>query len=179
MASDRSNDSLPHESNDVVITPVAVRVPLGRILLVRRNLEYCAVKFTRFWTGKTAEDLFAAYESYHQGDKTGNFLNKNVQVRRDELSFPKPRGIGRLAFSFGNKDVRCGSIRLFWFGQGWVYFYGSNQKEGDYGIELAPSKWTDIGEVNVVDAHLKWYRYDAKRQEVRIPVDRLLDEDGK
>ena len=175
LASDKGDQSKSSTPNEVVITPVAVKIPLGKILLVRKTSEYCAVKFTKFWTGKTEFDWYASYESYYQGDKTGDFSNKNVLFIKDELSFPKPRGIGRLAFSFGNKNVRCGPIKLFWFGQGWVCVYSSGEKQGDYGIELAPTKWADISQVNVFDQRLKWYRYDPKREDINIPVDQLWE----
>ncbi len=169
---------VPPGPNDVVIGPNAVRVPLGRISLVRKNKEYCAVKFTGFWTGKTEEDWYATYESYYQGDKTGDFSNRNVQFRKEKLSSPQPRGIGRFAFSFGNRDVLCGSVKLEWTGKGWLYFYGSNQKEGDYGVELAPTKWTDISQVNIRDPRLRWYRYDQERKRVNIPIDQLWEDKG-
>jgi len=171
--SDKRDHATSVVASDVTITPVAVKMPLGRILLVRKDGEYCAIKFTEFWTGRTESDWYANYESYFKEDKTGDFSDKNVQVRKEKLSFPKPRGIGRLALSFGNKDVRCGPIELFWYGQGWVYFYSSSQKEGDYGIELAPTKWTNISEVNVFDPRVTWHRYDPKREKVTIQIDSL------
>ncbi len=166
-------------SNDVGIGTNAVSVPLGRIILIHKGSEYCAVKFNRFWTGKTEEDRYAEYESYLQGDGTGDFSNKNVKFRKEKLSFPKPRGIGRLAFSFGNKEVRCGSIKLFWSSKGWVYFFSSSQNQGDYGIELAPTIWTDISQVNITDPRIKWYRYDEKRDDIVIPIDKLWEEEQK
>lgn len=180
---ERKESEMPIESNNVIITPVAVNMPLGKILLVRRNSDYCAIKFTKIWSENATEvdsifaargsDQYAMYDSYYQADKTGDFSKKNVQFKKDKLSFPKPRGIGRFSFSFGNKDVRCGPFQLFWFGQGWIYFYGSGQKESDYDIELSPTKWTDIGQVNVSEPRLKWYRYDAKRQDTKIAIDEL------
>jgi hypothetical protein len=161
--------------NEVHIGNTAIVMPLGKILLVRRDSEYCAIKFTKFWTGKTEDDLFAKYESYYQGDKTGNFTNKNVKLKKEELSFPKPRGIGRLAFSFGNMNIECGTVKLLWTGQGAVHFYREGQHQGDYGIELAPTPWTDISQVNVRDPRIKWYRYDEKRKRVNIPLEHLWD----
>ena len=170
---------VPPGPNDVHIGPNVVAIPLGRILVVRKNTEYCAIKFTEFWTGRTQEDVYARYESYYQGDASGDFARKNVQFKKGKLSFPKPRGIGRLAFSFGNKNIQCGPIKLFWSGKGSVYFHSDGQAQGDYGIELAPTKWTDISQVNVFDPRLEWYRYDEKRQRVNIPVDRLWDDKEK
>jgi hypothetical protein len=180
----RAGDVLPSDdkgggqqylaSNDkVIVTPVAIRMPLGRILLVRKDRSCCAVKFTKFWTGKTEQDWFADYVSYYQGDGTGDLSKKTVEVKTGKLSSPKPRGIGRLAFSFGNKEVQCGPIRLFWFGHGWLNFYREGKHEGDYGIELAPTKWTDVLKVNVFDPRLTWYQYDSQRSDIEIPVEQL------
>lgn len=163
----------PLSSEDVGIAPNAIRVPEGFILLVRKKSEYCAIKFIKFWTGKTKDDEYATYESYYQNDATGNFKSKKVQFEKGELSRPRLRGIGRFSFSFGKLDIRCGPIKLFWSGKGWVYFFNSNQEQGDYGIELAPTKWTDISQVNVFDRELQWYKYDSARQRKTILIDRL------
>jgi len=173
----------PPRHNEVHIAEAGIVMPLEKILLVRRDSDYCVIKFTKFWSENTSEvgsifvayrsDEYAMYELYYQGDKTGDFTKKNVQFKKEKLSFPKPRGIGRLAFSFGNKDIQCGSINLFWAGGGSVYFYSSSQKQGDYGIELAPTKWTDISQVNVFDSRIKWYRYDENRPRINIPLDKL------
>jgi hypothetical protein len=160
-------------SETVKVTPVAVKVPLNRILLVRAGANYCALKFTKFWTGKTDQDYFARYESCYQDDKTGDFSKTNVKYSENELEFPKPRGIGRFAFSFGQKDILCGPVELLGFGKGTVYFFSSHQEEGDYGIELAPTKWTHLSQINVFDKRLKWYRYDSKRTNIEIAIDDL------
>lgn len=176
----------PPKDNEVHVGKTVIVMPLGKILLVRKDAAYCVIKFTKIWSENTSEvgtlfvasgsDEYATYESYFQGDKTGDFSKKNVQFKKEKLSFPKPRGIGRLAFSFGNKEIKCGGIKLFWGGKGSVSFYGEGQKQGDYGIELAPTKWTDISEVNVFDPRLKWYRYDENRKRVNIPVDKLWED---
>jgi hypothetical protein len=162
--------------DSVGIAPNGIRVPIGIILLIRKNTEYCAIKFTKFWTGETQDDEYATYESYYQGDRTGDFKKKNTIFKQGKLSRPRLRGIGRLSFSFGTTDIQCGPIKLFWSGKGWVYFFNSSQNQGDYGIELAPSKWTDISQVNVFDSRLRWYRYDESRKDVILPVDRLWED---
>src|SRR4030067_1946117 len=149
MAINNGDIVLPKD-NEVYIGEVNIAMPLGKILLVRRDSDYCAIKFTKFWSENTSEvstlfvaagsDEYAMYESYYQGDKTGDFTKKNVQFKKEKLSHTKPRGIGRLAFSFCNHEIKCGTIKLEWFGEGGVFFYKEGQKEGDYGIELAPTK---------------------------------------
>lgn len=173
MASIYYGDVGAPSPNEVHIGVNCIIMPLGKILLVRRDSEYCAIKFTKFWTGKTEEDLFANYESYNLEIKAGNLNKENIQINKGELSFPKPRGIGRFAFSFGNKEIKCGLIKLFWSGEGAVHFYEEGQHQGDYGIELAPTNWSDISEVNLSDTHLRWYRYDDKRKRKNIKLNEL------
>jgi hypothetical protein len=166
----------PPGLNEVHIGKTAIVMPLGKILLVRRGSDYCAIKFLKFWTGITEQDVYATCESYYQGDKSGDFSKKDLKITKDKLSFPKPRGIGRLAFSFGNRNIHCGPLKLEWAGRGSVFFYAEDQKEGDYRVELAPTHWTDISQINVFDSRLKWYTYDEKRPRVNIPVDRLFED---
>ena len=159
--------------NEVHIGVNCIIMPLSKLLLVQRDSEYCAIKFTKFWTSKTEEDLFANYELYNLGNKAGDLNKGNILVNKGELSFPKPSGIGRFAFSFGNKEIKCGLRRLFWSGKGAVHFYGENQRQGDYGIELVPTNWGNISEINLSDSYLKWYRYDDKRNRKNIKLNEL------
>ena len=115
------------------------------------------------------------YESYYQEDKTENSINKNAQIKRKKLSNTKPRGIGRLAFSFGNKEIECEGIKLFWGGKGVINFYREGKKHDKYNIELAPTIWTDISQVNFFDQRITWYKYDDKRKRVNIPIDQLWE----
>jgi hypothetical protein len=183
MASIYYGDVGPPGHDEVQIAEVGIIMPLGRMLLVKKGSEYCAIKFTKAWSENTSEvgsifvasgsDEYAIYESYYQGDKTGDFSKNNVKFKEDKLSFPKPRGIGRLAFSFGNREINCGSIKLFWSGGGSVHFYGEGQDQGDYGIELAPTNWSSISEVDVSDSRLRWYRFDDKRKRKNIKLNEL------
>lgn len=187
MADERGNEFVPPEVNDVHISPIGIIMrPLGKIILMRKDSEYCAIKFTKSWLENTSEgflmfvasgsDKYAIYESHYQGDKTGDFSKNNLQIVNEKLAFTKPRGIGRLSFSFGNQEIKCGAVKLWWGGGGSVHFFSRGQREGDYGIELAPTKWTEISQVNVFDPRLKWYRYDPKRPRVDIPIDKLWED---
>jgi hypothetical protein len=174
----------PHP-NEVHVGKSAIVMPLDYILLVRRNQEYCAIRFTKKWTENRSEDRstfvasgsdeFATYDSWYQEDKSGNFSKKQGEFKTGKLSLPKPRGIGRLAFSFGKKEIECGPIRLLWSGNGSVHFYMEGQKQGNYGIELAPTPWTDISEVNFKDPRIKWYSYNASRKRLNIPIDKFWE----
>jgi hypothetical protein len=168
------------KANEVQLAPNAVGMPVGRVLLIRKDSDYCAVRFTHNWTGKTEYDQHAEYESYYQGDKTGEFGKSNVKHRKEEIYYTKPSfSIFGHPVRIGAKlNIRCGPIELWWSAGPlltFVAFNRSDQKQGDYGIELAPTKWSDISEVNVFDSRLKWYRYDENRKRVNIPIDRLWD----
>ena len=165
-----------------LLAPNVIAMPLGKILLVRNHFDYGAIRFSRFWVGNSQDDQYASYEAYYQGDKTGDFSNKNVTFTKGDLHDSKPSfSIFGHPIAFGQKvEIRCGPIRLLWSGMGTVYFFGSRQTDGDYGIELALTKWTDISQVNVFDPRLEWYRYNEKRKVTVIPVDQLWrDEEDK
>lgn len=170
MANDKPTSPGPA---DVHIGPNSIMVPLNYIILVNREYEYGAIKFNDFWHGEDERDRYARYTSYYRNNKSGSLLGHGVQVHCGELSFPKPRGVGRLSFSFGTKDVKIGPINLLWTGRGFVHFYSEGQAQRDYGIQLAPTKWTEISEVNVFDSRLQWYKYDSTRQRKIIPIDNL------
>ena len=159
----------------VHIAPNAVAMPLGRIVLIRRGSEYCAVKFTEKWTQKFESARFTNYESYYQGDGTGDFSTKNVQFTKDTL-VDRTSYFGRLwPLPFGHRNwyIKFGAVKLLWstgsYGD-WVYFSESSSRGG---VELAPTKWTDISEVNVFDSSLRWYMYDERRKDLSIPIDEL------
>jgi hypothetical protein len=175
MSRFKQRDNKPSYSNVFGIATNAVGVPKGRIILIRKDKDYCAVKFPRYWTGKDPRDYYSSYESYYQGGKSGDFSNETVELREGVLKGLRGEswmGIGGVA---GNPNFHCGPIILMWGGTdeiSWVCFYAKDQDERDHGYELAPTNWTDISEVNVRDPRVKWYRFDAKRKETLIPVDK-------
>ncbi len=163
----------------VHIGPNGIVMPLGRLALVRKGTEYGAVKFNEFWLGKTEDDQYANYISYYQGDGSGDFSKGTVKVMREQLVTRRYWGLGDLRFPVGHQkmDVECGPIKMFWVGGGSLHFFAWGQRQGDYGVELAPTKWTDISQVNVFDPRVKWYRYNEKRARSNIPIGQLWEDD--
>jgi hypothetical protein len=159
--------------NDVYIGPNSIMVPLNYILLVKRKNEFGAIKFTEFWHGKDDRDRYARYTSYYSNNESDPFSGRNVEIYSGELSFPYPKGVGRLSFSLGNKEVKVGPMKLLWTGKGYVHFYCEGQEQRDHGIQLSPTKWKGISEVNVFDSRLQWYKYDGERQRIVSDIDRI------
>ncbi len=165
--------------DEVHIGPLAIGMPIGKILLVHKDKNYSAVKFTKYWTEKDGQEKYATYEVHSQKDGTGNFLENNVEVIKGRASFLPPRGIFYpLIWQPGKPDVKCGFVSLAW--SPWcnvchVAFFKRGKPAGDYGIELAPTPWGDIKEVNVFDQRLKWYKYDVSRKRRNISISKLLE----
>jgi hypothetical protein len=152
----------------VLVGPNAVRIPLGNVLLVRDGEKCGAVILTHGKPGASENEEVAGYKCFYQGDGSSDFSKPNVEITEGKLSQSRLFGIGRFSFDLGNKDIRCGPLMLAWSGKGWVYFYSTKQKAGDYGIQLAPTGWKDIAQVNVLDQRVTWYKYDPKRETKKV-----------
>jgi hypothetical protein len=176
--------------DDVYIGPNVIGMPLGFILLVKRHAEYCAIRFTKFEPvildgNKTAKhESRAWYESYYQGDGSGDFSAPTVKRNQDELIFTKGKGVGRMSFSFGSKtSIRCGPLEFSWSSAGTVYYHvpgGSNHPETilKRNITFAPTPWTSIAEINTADPRLVWYGYDESRPRISVSIGKLWDKNS-
>jgi hypothetical protein len=164
-------------TDEVMIHAHYVQVPQGRILLVRKDSECCAVKFTRFWRGKTEEDYLGSYERYYQSDGSADFTKPNVVFQTDDVSYPRFQGIDPFIFQIGKKYLRCGSIQLIWLGNGKVTFITPDQHiPRDVGVEIAPTPWISITEANTHDSRIKWYRLAPDRKRAIISIDHLWNQ---
>jgi len=174
VASSLAEQKIVPEANQVSIGPTGISIPLGRILLVRKGIQYCAIRFTDAWMSKLGWER-ASYESYYQGDGSADFSKENCQHRKGQLYLSKGHWIGggHYIHFWRNEDIPCGPIRLLWTYKTNVCFFSSSEDLGDFGIELAPTKWEDISRVNAFDARLRWYRYDEKRKNEFIPIEEL------
>ncbi|MCI0409343.1 MAG: hypothetical protein L0191_12430, partial [Acidobacteria bacterium] len=117
--------------NGTLILPHGVSGPIYRFLLVRKDRDACALRFTdihrggdarpRSWWQEGGESEYAEYDWYYQGDGSGDFTRPNVQSGHGNL-YEKPAvGIGRLRFSRGINAIRCGSFRLGWSYPSYIY----------------------------------------------------------
>jgi hypothetical protein len=170
------------KSDDAIVYWGGVAAPIGRFLLIRKDSVICAVLFKNFRRGgdeqlgttfNTGEEhLYAEYDWYFKKDGSGDFGKGNVKQGHGNVAYGPLVGIGRLAFQTTNQRISCGSIRLNWTYPDIVqFFYGS--KVVGTGIELAPTPWSSISEVNGNDSDIKWFQTDQNREAAIIPVSEL------
>ena len=91
-----------------MITWLDAGAPLGKFLLIRKEKDICAVRFTDAHRGHDAkpqtifnsggESFYAECEWFYQGDGSDDFSRNNVKRGHEKLVEKPLRGIGRLAF---------------------------------------------------------------------------------
>jgi hypothetical protein len=159
--------------SDVLIGRDRIAMPLKRIFLVRADSLYCAVRFTKEEIGKTEGEYFATYESWFQGDGSGEISKSNVEITRGDLWWKLPIGIGRLWLATKKKDeISCGAISLKWLAQTAVYLTPKKVGVGQV-VHFAPTPWTSIAEVNVYDSRIVWYPQGYESPEIQTPINQL------
>ena len=192
---------LEPKANEVAIDRGCVEVPLGRMLLVRKDNHYFALKFIRNWievdektknklepyrakgimdekmVREGSEKKYSAYEVYSQGDGSGDFAMSNVVKNEYLASWLPLKGPFRpFIYQPGDSYVKCGPYKLVWRYRNRVCFIPSGESSlRDFGFEIAPTPWADISQVNVFDSRVKWYRYDENRERLFIPIDGLWE----
>jgi hypothetical protein len=151
--------------DNATVGPTGVAMPIQKIILAKKGLEYCAIIFTSTWLEDRTHDYYTAYESHYQGDGSGDFKKGNVKFGNGELFFQRDRSWYEVPFTSGAKEtVVCGKMKIKWFRTGGLHF-------DDY--ELAPTPWKSISDVDVHDTRLKWFKKDASRKKITIPIDQL------
>jgi hypothetical protein len=156
-----------------------IAMPYGKFLLIKKDEEYLALKFTDSWLGKGGYQLYTSYEYYYQGDGSGAFSKKNVAAGSGEFYDPG----GRMSWGIpvvekGLKDrIKFGKIDCKWVRPTKVlYKYGYFTK-----VELAPTPWSSISEVNINDPRIRWYQKGGVNKNMEVPIDSLWKDpaDGK
>jgi len=177
-----------HDENDpkthAMITWADVGAPLQRFLLIKKGNDLCAIRFTQYRRSydvepptnfNSGEESFYGEYDWHYGLANKGGLNADGASKgHRKVAQTRTLGIGRLILWGGVDWVRCGSFVLLWRYPTRASF-SSKSTEGpcDREIEMAPTRWSDIRQVNPADAGLKWFRCDEKRKPISIPVDEL------
>jgi hypothetical protein len=166
-----------------LVTDQGVAAPLNRFLLIRRDRDLCALRFTSFHTGQDPsgppvvhaenEKEFAEYDWYYQGDGTGNLLAPTASHGHRRLGFDPSIGHGQFRSHPGPTHIQCSQTELAWLYPNQVLFFSRSKLGKDTGVEMTPTKWTDIHGVDASDPRLTWYRMGTRRTSRHIPVDEL------
>jgi len=172
--------------NHARVSPLSVAAPLGRLVLVRADHSLCAVRFLEFHRGHDAKPATA----FNSGNESLWATAEEVQIEGSHKTVGKPEvislergpvvGLGRLGFAKGNIAIRCGGASLEWT-------YPNNISLGSYtqspnyrkAVEIAPSAWTEVSQMDLKDPMLQWYRYDETRHDIVLNMDNLAGSSGR
>lgn len=173
-AGDGADLSVTTEPRNVVVGGHRIQIPTGRFLLIRKGSDCAAVKFLSYWTGETERDYFGSYECYYRSDGGCDFSGPGVKATTGQVSYPRFRGTFHWAYQKGRKDLRCGRIALSWVGNGKVSFFMPGQTSAkDKGIEMAPTAWTNISDVDSQSSGVTWYRLNSYRPDESITIEEM------
>ncbi|NOU24225.1 MAG: hypothetical protein HOO90_01665 [Methylotenera sp.] len=182
----------------VTISTGSVYIPLGYFLLIRKENTACAIRFTNLYNPDSGQEigsfysptsgqgisysvlsykLNADYDYFYQNDGSGNFKSNNVVSGQAQLSIGMRtiENNGMISNVMNQAErvvVKCGSMELPWKGYEGVTMYQGSEPR-DEGVEIAPTRWSNINEININDPTINWYRYDKARKIIEIPVEDL------
>ena len=169
-------------TSNAMVTWFDVSAPIGHLLLIRQGADTCVVRFSNFHRGhdskpstpfNSGEESFSAeYDWFYPKTSAAGSHQRTYDTGHRQLFRGSSSGIGRLAFQRSDQEVRCGNFRLAWFYPARVGFNSADSAK-DIGVELAPTRWTTIEQVNFDDPALRWYRQDESRKPMLIPMDQL------
>ena len=172
--------------SQAVVRGSGVLMPKGVFLLIRSHKDTCALRFTDFHRGRDKkewsvfhsgeENLYSQYDWFYQGDGSGDFSKANVESGHESLRRGPIVGFGHMFGSqVGNTNIECGSFELSWSYPTTVYFWnaGKRRESRDRQLEIAPTKWKNISELNALDPNLIWYSYYEGIAETIIPLEEL------
>ena len=160
-----------------------VVAPIGKLLLVKKDNKYCAIRFTEFHKGNYVKAIpwfregkyieYAEYDWYFQDDGSGIFTKPNVKHGHGKLVDKPLKGIlGQPLYKGGNVHIECGFFKLFWLYPTSVSF-SSHTACSDLSAEIAPTNISEINKVSIDDPDITWYKCDEKRESFLIPIEQL------
>lgn len=166
-----------------------VSAPVGYWVLLRKQDEVCALRFTTFHheidKEKTPHELYwvsrySDYDWVYSNDGSGDFRKSNVSTGSGHAA-SKPNF---WRFPRGTYVVKCGPLEARWGYPNQIFLVNKRQA-GDEpytsnGIEVAPTAWKNLDRINLADPQLVWYRFDSERDQnhvddepKKIPVESL------
>jgi hypothetical protein len=172
------NELVRHAPTHAFVAWFGVGAPLGRVVLMRRGTELCAIRFTTFNTREeTHEGLFTlGGPSYYAEYDWYDLSEHRKRSGHRETSRKPGYGIPLLTppmFFAGNPFIGCGSMEPLWWYPIAVRFHETGDVGRDHGIELAPTGWKDAGAIDLAHPSLRWYGVNERRKPFFIPLELL------
>jgi len=134
-----------------------VSMPLGKIVVAKKNGDVCAILFISSWVGGAVEDRYSEYEAYYPKNGGARFNGEVIVRNRGVLDEHKPFGFGRLAFMRGERDIDCGSYRLWWLWPTTIMFTNRSEMGCEHGAALAPTDLTNVENLYSWQEEPKWH----------------------
>jgi hypothetical protein len=159
--------------------------PCGKLLLIRKGKDACGIRFTGyhrdydrkqetfFSTGE--ENMYGEYEWYYQGDGSYDFTRGNVASGKGKLHRGPAYRLGHMLTLWRTPPwwwIECGPFKLEWSypcGLTIRSYVEATKPKLDEEVELAPTKWTKLEEVDFANPKLKW----VKDQRIVIGVPQI------
>lgn len=172
----------------VEITGGAVSGLPGHFMLLKKGGGVCAVRFlnvrressdkgpSRISSGEG--DTFAEYEWFYQSNAAERFSLSSAKSGKGKVHRGPSYGIGFDIIIWRSPDKRwieCGPLKVMWLYPAKLTFvlYNNGKLQEDKQLEIAPTRWRRIEEVNPRHSKLLWAKLNTElttRPDIRIPV---------
>jgi hypothetical protein len=149
-------------TKEFVVGPSTILMPQGVFLLIRKGREIGAIRFTSIEQDGTIGLGKTTYDSYFQGDGSGSLRSPNVHKKTGETNLKPMAGVGRLSFQVGQDKLQVGNWSFATAHPGRVNMWPYRGSQKDYGYEFAPTSAREVGEIDVSDKRLRWFRFDPR-----------------
>ena len=171
-------DATAMAPEDVSIDSQAIVMPVGRVLLIKRNDFLGAIIFVQ---NKIRQDGVYSHYSYYEREKS-DFLKKGEDVIVRKVS--KEGFWNNLIGLFFHGAGELGRIKLnsfTLFVDAWdeshstVYFWRDAKANPDMEIQLGPTPLKDISQVDLKDKNIRWFAYDEKTHRTIISIEKIWE----
>ena len=144
------------------VTENAVKMPLGKFLLIRLSDQHGAIKFTKTIA---KGDNGVEYTWYYQSDRSGSFVNNTAKHGQGEV-FEKYKRVKKTDDGWevendgGVLHITCDKLTVEWSSGNWIYFDSPSGL-----MEIAITTNTSIEDINYLDEAIIWHKEKISQQD--------------
>lgn len=145
------------------VGPSDICLPLGRVLLVRRQERLYGLRVVKALSNRERNAFKVIFD-------VSSLEARGWQTRAENVEERPLRGFGHpFMFQTGETRLRVGTFALSFHGPSCVTMYEYGSEEKDQRLSFAPTAWQAFSDVDVRAAGLRWYRVDLSRS-VDVPL---------